>query len=338
MDTRASAYEPLPPAFQVRKPVRGLAIWWLRFAGIGALIAGLLVHLARSPDVSLARIDVRWLVVAAALTVCQLLLEALAWRGLLASQHIRYPYPKTLVAYLASQYLGLVTPNHVGELLAAGHISVDTGITFGYALSSVVLRKLLSTVAAVGFGLWSLPLLADLPFLQGVRMVVWSAVVVVTFSGGIALWVLSLRRLARKWEQASQWKIDAVEFWAGMRQLFTPGLVVTALMAAVSFSLLFFQLEVVTRAMGVALPFVLGAKLMALSRITSRLVPLSVVGFGSKDVLLILLLRQQGLSLAVSLTATLLLLVCSHLVTLLLSGLCWRIKPLVVRRAVPASS
>jgi uncharacterized membrane protein YbhN (UPF0104 family) len=96
------------------------------------------------------------------------------------------------------------------------------------------------------------------------------------------------------------------------------------------------QLYAVLHALGIDLPFVLVAKIVALSRIVARAIPISVVGFGSKDAAVIGLLAQHGIDPAVGLTATLLWLVCSYLVTLLLSGLCWWIKPLVIRR--PAAS
>ena len=321
-----------------RKPVRGSLVWWMRFLGVAAVILVLFLYLSRSQDARVFRVDLRWIGLCVGLTVCQLLLDAFVWHWLLAMQRIRYPYPKTLLAYLASQYLGLVTPNHVGELLAAGHISTDTGITFGYALSSVVMKKALATVAAVGFGIWSLPLLAGLRFLQGMQVVVWSVVVLVIFSATLVLWIMSLRRLARKWEKVSPGKIEMAEFWAGFSQLFTPSLLVPLGLSALAFSLLFFQLDAVLRAMGLGVSFALLARLMALSRVAARFLPLSVAGFGSKDVLLILLLGQYGIVFADGLAAVLLLLMSSHLVTLLLSGLAWWIKPLVVRRAAPASS
>jgi hypothetical protein len=115
-------------------------------------------------------------------------------------------------------------------------------------------------------------------------------------------------------------------------------LVVPAAALAAAFSLLFIQLDAVLHALGVALPLVLVAKIVAFSRIVARAIPISVVGFGSKDAALIGMLAQHGLDPAVGLAATLLLLVCSYLVTLLLSGLCWWIRPLVIRRAVPSSS
>ena len=131
---------PEPLAFQYRKPVRGSLVWWLRCLGVIAFIVILFVQLPRSQEVHLARIDLRWLGVCMLLTILQLLLEAFVWQLLLSAQRIRHSYPKTLIAYLASQYLGLVTPGHVGEFLAAGYISMNTGITFGYALSSVVMK------------------------------------------------------------------------------------------------------------------------------------------------------------------------------------------------------
>jgi uncharacterized membrane protein YbhN (UPF0104 family) len=318
--------------------VKGSLVWWLRFLGIVAFVV-VLLRLPKSQKVQLFHIDLRWLGFCMLLTVLQLLLEAFVWQWLLSTQRIRHRYPKTILAYLASQYLGLVTPGHVGEFLAAGYISMDTGITFGYALSSVVMKKVLAWVTIVSFGVWGLQLLAQVPFLLGVRwLVVASAAVLVVLSAGIALWVVSLRRLARKWEKLSPWQIDMTEFWSGMRHLFSLRLVVPLSVTALAFSLLFLQLDAVLHALGIALPMVLVAKIVAFSRIVARVIPFSVVGFGSKDAAVIGMLAQQGIDPSVGLTATLLLLMCTYLVTLLLSGLCWWIKPLVIRRVAPSSS
>ncbi len=338
MKPAESSYAFVRPAFHERKPIHGSPVWWLRCFGVAAFVVILLVQLPRSQEVRLDRIDLRWLGFCMALTVLQLLLEAGVWQVLLAAQRIRHPYPKTLLAYLASEYLGLVTPGHVGEFLAAGYISVDTGITFGYALSSVVMKKALAWIAIISFGIWGLPLLAQVTFLHGVQKIIWfSVIVLAVLSAGIALWVVSLRRLARKWATLSPWQVDMTEFWSGMRQLAGVRLVIPLAMAALGFSLLFVQLHAVLRAMGVALPFLVAARIMALSRIAARLAPVSAVGFGSKDAAVMILLSQHGVEWSVGLTATLLLLVCSYLVTLLLSGICWWIKPLVIRRAAPAT-
>ena len=273
------------------------------------------------------------------LTVLGLLLESFVWHLLLSVQRIRHPYPKTLVAYLASQYLGLVTPGHVGEFLAAGYVSMNTGITVGYALSSVVMKKILFWITIIGFGIWGLPLLANVPFLQGVRQIVWTGILVLgVLSVGITVWVVSLRRLGRKWGRLSPWQVDMTDFWLGMRQLASVRLVVALGVAVLAFSLLFFQLDAVLHAMGLSLPFLLVCRIMALSRIAARLIPISVVGFGSKDAAVIVLLSQHGIDLPVGLTAALLFLACSYLITLLLSGVCWWIKPLVIRRVAPSSS
>ncbi len=326
------------PVFDYRKPVRGSLVWWLRFLGVAAFVT-VLLRLPKSQEVQLSHIDLRWLGLCMLLTILRLLQEAFVWHRLLSMQHIRHPYPKTVLAYLASQYLGLVTPGHVGEFLAAGYISMETGLTFGYALSSIVMKKVLFWIAIVSLGIWGLPLLVDVPFLQGVqRMAVTSIVVLLILSGGIGLWVVSLRRLAKKWERLSPWQIEMAEFWAGLRQLFTPRLLVPLGAAMVTFSMLFLEVDAVLRSLGIVAPLLLVAKIVSLSRILARVVPISVVGFGSKDAAVIWLLAQQGIDPAVGLTVTLLLLVCSYLVTLLLSGLCWWIKPLVVARRVASST
>jgi uncharacterized membrane protein YbhN (UPF0104 family) len=333
-----SRYPVMPPPYRDRKPVRGSPVWWLRFFGIVAFIV-VLLRLPQEQNLNLSRIDLRWLGFAMLLTIGQLLLEAFAWQWLLFRQRIRYPYPKTIVAYLASQYLGLVTPGHVGEFLGAGYISMDTGITFGYALSSVVMKKVLSWAVLVSFGIWGLQLLAQVPLLKGVQWIVGaSAVVLVALSCGIAVWVVSLRRLGKRWRRLSPWQVEMPEFWSGVRQLASPGLIVSASALVIAFSLIFVQLYAVLQALGVSLPWVLVAQMVALSRIVARVIPISVVGWGTKDAAIIAMLAQHGIAETIGLAATLLLLLCSYLVTLLLSGLCWWIKPLVIRRAAPSSS
>ena len=330
---------PLTPSFHERKPVRGSLIWWLRFIGVVAFLLILLLNLPRSQEVHLAQIDLRWLGLCMLLTIGQLLLESFAWQWLLWLQRIRHPYPNTLLAYLASQYLGLVTPGHVGEFLAAGYISMETGITFGYALSSVVMKKLLGWTTVLVYGLWGLPLLAQVPFLHGVQRILWLSVAALAIlSAGIGVWVFSLRRLARRWQKLSPWQVDMTEFWAGMRRIASWHLLIPLGILLLAFSILFMQFDAILRSMGVVLPLVLLSKILALSRIAARLIPISVVGFGSKDAAMIILLSQQGIDFTVGLTATLLFLVCSYLVTLLLSGLCWWMKPLVVRRVAQPSS
>lgn len=320
------------PRFIYRKPVRGSLVWWLRFVGMAAFLI-LLLRLPKSQEVSLSHIDLRWLGLCMLLTVLQLLLEAFVWQWLLSIQRVRHAYPKTLVAYLASQYLGLVTPGHVGEFLAAGYISMNTGLTFGYALSSVVMKKLLAWLTIVSFGIWGLQLLVQIPLSQGLRWgVVATVAILAVFTAALALWIVSIRRLARKWEKLSPWQIDMTEFWSGMRQLASVKLVMPLAASIMAFTLLFLQLDAVLRSLGIVLPLVLVSKIIAFSRIVARVIPISVVGFGSKDAALIGMLAQQHIDPSVGLTATLLFLVCSYLVTLLLSGLCWWIKPLVVRR------
>ncbi len=327
-----------PPVFQERKPVRGSVIFWLRFLGIAAFLI-VLLRLPTVGDVQMLRIHLGWLGFCMLLTLLQLLLEAFVWQLLLSTQRIRHPYPKTLLVYLASQYLGLVTPGHVGEFLAAGYISSETGITVGYALSSVLMKKVLNWVTIVSFGIWGLQLLAEVPLLKEVQWVILtSAVVLIVLSLGIAVWVVSLRKLARKWQKLSPWQVDMTEFWSGMRHLGSPKLVAPLLTSAVAFSLLFLQLESVLRAVGISLPMLRVAKIAAFSRIVARAIPLSVVGFGSKDAAMIGMLAQHGIDPALGLTVTILLLVCSYLVTLLLSGLCWWIKPLVIRRMAPSGA
>lgn len=324
---------------QYRKPIRGSLIWWLRFLGLAAFLVLFSLFIQDRPLDWLLHIDARWVGLCMALALIQLLLEALAWQWLLSIQRINHPYPQTTLAYLASQYLGLVTPGHVGEFLAAGYISMDTGISFGYALSSVVMKKALSWVVIIGFGIWGLQLLSQVQMLQGVRWIVLTIVaIVVILSVAITLWAISMRHLVRKWERRSPWQIEMTDFWGGMRQFASVKLLIPLGIIGLSFCLLFLQLDVVLRSLQVNLPFLLIGQITAFSRLVARVIPVSIAGFGTKDAAVIGLLKNQGVDPSVGLTATLIWLVSSYLVALVISALAWWIKPLTVRRVVQTSS
>ena len=330
--------KPRPVAFEYPRPVEGSLVWSLRLFGVVSLII-LLLRLPSAQDLRLSHVDVRWLGFCMLLTILQLLLEAFVWQGLLLIQRIHHPYYRTLMDYLASQYLGLVTPGHVGEYLAAGYISMHTGLTVGYALSSVVMKKILNWIVLIGFGLWSLQLLPQLTLLQGVRRaLITSFFVLIVLAAGMTIWVLSLRRLARKWRKLSPWQVDMTEFWSGMRQLLNGQLLLPLIAEGVAFSLLFLQLEAVLRALGISLRLAVVGQIVAFSRIVARVIPISVAGIGSKDYALVELLKQQGIDWSTGLTAALLLVLCSYLVTLLLAAVCWWINPLIVRRSPGAKS
>ncbi len=103
-------------------------------------------------------------------------------------------------------------------------------------------------------------------------------------------------------------------------------------MAALAFSLFFIEMDAVLRGMGLNPAGLPVGQIMSLSQFAARLVPVSVAGFGLKDAAVIALLTQHGLALSTAITAAVLFLVCSYLPMLLLNGVCWWIKPLIVYR------
>jgi hypothetical protein len=215
---------------------------------------------------------------------------------------------------------------------------MNTGITVGYSLSSVVMKKIIGWLTLLVFGLWGLPLLSEIteiPFLSGVERLIWaSVVVIITLSLAILIWVLSLRHLAKKWQKLSPWQIDMTEFRAGLKQLLSFDIVLPFAVSVLSFSILFIQLSAILRALGItSISLFAISRIIGLSRIASRLIPISIAGFGSKDAAVIWLLSLFGIDSAIGLTVTLLFLVCSYVVTLLLSAVSWCIKPLIIRKA-----
>ncbi|MCX5752598.1 MAG: lysylphosphatidylglycerol synthase transmembrane domain-containing protein, partial [Candidatus Krumholzibacteria bacterium] len=82
------------------------------------------------------------LAIALALTVGFVVLKAVRWKYLLAMQGIDYETRDCFLAYLASMYVGLVTPGRLGDFVKAIYLRTDKGVTLGRGFSSVFADRL----------------------------------------------------------------------------------------------------------------------------------------------------------------------------------------------------
>jgi glycosyltransferase 2 family protein len=83
------------------------------------------------------------------------LIRSLRWRLLLLSQGIRLSYWESITVYAFSIFLGTLTPGRLGEFSKSLYLK-QKGISWGASFFSVIFDRALDVVILIGFAFWAL--------------------------------------------------------------------------------------------------------------------------------------------------------------------------------------
>lgn len=285
----------------------------------------------RETAVLISRVHVGFLAAAAALFPLFVLLKALRWHVILKGQGIVYPVRKCYGAYLASNFLGVITPGRVGELTKAIYLKEDAGISYSRAFPSVIIDRLfdlaaLALTAAAGVFM----------FMQDMRAAV--AVVIAAVSLAVLLAALNLGRLDRALK-AALIKRNRTNAYRKLRVFFLSfgaikagALAVSVVLTAAGVGLFFYICYLLAGALGIGLSYVLIAFSVSLANIFS-LIPLSISGVGFRDFALIMAFGALGLSPESAVSFSFIFLLYFTGLWALTGWVAWNIKPLSMTRA-----
>ncbi|MBI4489904.1 MAG: flippase-like domain-containing protein [Deltaproteobacteria bacterium] len=254
---------------------------------LGALILGGVLWSIELDKVvlDLHRLDFYTLTSAAIALVGFHLLKGMRWRLILQTQNIPYGFLDALKMYWSGLFIGTVTPGRLGELIRIVYLKQD-GVRIGKGLVGVVADRLLDlgvlvVLLASGIGWLGLGKgAAQLALL-------WKG------GGGEGL------RLGGRWLVAAQLRealdtgrVDLAEglvmLWAARRKL-----VQIIALTCVSWGLYIWILKYMIEAVG--LRFGLGQTVLffAVAGIAA-IIPISLAGIGTRDVMLVYLARVVG--------------------------------------------
>src|SRR5580700_7123011 len=130
-----------------------------RLARLGLRLLGpalLVVLIARYGDLgailrTLRDTSAAPLLLAIALNGVNLHFKVVRWDVLLRTRGIRYPRRRIWGAYLASGYLGSMTPGRVGDALRAHYLHHELGTPYAEGMASVVMDRVCDLYVLVGF-------------------------------------------------------------------------------------------------------------------------------------------------------------------------------------------
>lgn len=214
------------------------------------------------------------------------------WRALLASDLERARFHHLFGAYAYAMFLGTVTPGRLGEFVKVRYLT-DRGVAPGAAFANVLVDRMFDVAMLLlcgGLGIWWWALPADLRALPAVA----AAGAVLLVLGGVALF--ALRTLAERGGSGVVGKLAAFaeQVLAALRRLSLARVALASALTVASWSLNFLATWLLSESLGLGLGYFTVGGLSAVASIVT-LVPVTMLGAGTRDAALIVLLARFGI-------------------------------------------
>lgn len=271
-------------------------------------------------------------VVALLLNVPLILLKSLRWQGLMSSQRISYPTTQAYLAYHGSIFIGLLTPGRLGEFVKALHISQDCGVSVGEAFASVLVDRIFDLYILLivgGAALLTLPgWHQSNDTLIVALMLLLSLIPLMLFLHDGVFGVV--RTQGTRLGKAGRWLFapDSVlmQLRGGLQQISWFRVLTAIALTILSYLLFFGQCYLLAWALQVKLTFVQISFAVAIGSLVA-LLPISIAGLGTREAAIVAYLGTLGVSAAVALGFSLLMLANFHVINGLMGAIAWWIKP-----------
>jgi len=305
---------------------------WLRLLGPVLLIVLLWqLDLGRVWHV-LRQADPLWLLWAGVALIPLIAIKTVRWQVILAGQSIRYGFGPAFLAYMATLFVGSLTPGRVGELLKSLYVQRDCRASFGAALGSVLADRIFDLVAVLLASVLALSGLAAgvLPWvaLAGTVVALVLPLVLLLHSGSYEWMAVQARRraprLGARIFDEHGWLADLRR---ALRALRAGTLAWALLLTAVAYAVYFVQAYFVARALDLPIGFWTAALAVSLGGLVT-LLPISISGLGTREAAITAYLGAWGIGAEAALSYALLVFATSYLLGGVLGGIAWLIRPI----------
>jgi uncharacterized protein (TIRG00374 family) len=246
-------------------------------------------------EASLGPIITAWIVIVPAL-----FFRTARWRMLLTPHRIHMEYAEALSVYAFANFVGMFTPGRVGDLIKVFHLK-NKGVSFGAAFFGVLMDRLLDLLFILFVGCGALTSLA-LPNVDSSHLITATL-------GGIALFLAFLwfatRGGGRKFVATglgfvapTPWKEKIThsygDFCVGFTRIRPGTLMIGFSFTALAWGVNYYALYLFGVSLGFNISFLRMAGLTAILSLVG-LLPVSIMGVGTRDAVLIVLLSTYNI-------------------------------------------
>jgi uncharacterized protein (TIRG00374 family) len=229
-----------------------------------------------------------------------ILIKSIRWKRIVALQGVDVPVSRSFRIYSAGLYLGVITPGRIGDFAKSIYL-INSGMEPGRAIFSPLADRIFDIVFLVVFGYISLLLIPGIFHNQMLLSSLLVLVLVVAILA-IALRRDLLKRFTKRFAEATVPKrfrvslnrvvCDALD---GFGLLTAAKTAEIALLTVAALSLQYLFLIVAARVLGIDVSITVLAAAISAAVFVS-LLPVSLLGLGTRDAVLILIFSRVGIS------------------------------------------
>ncbi len=250
------------------------------------------------------------------------------WRMLLRARGHRYPLTRAYQAFLASVYLGMLTPGRVGDALRVQYLRHDMDMPYSEGLAISVMDRLCDVYGLLAFVAFGVAHFATVLTGQ-VMAIAWASMAVIALSPLVLLLPgLAERLMGRIYGRIARdpERRGLGRFLEALRSLVGKTLLVTVPLTVASFLCNYAQGWLASGSLGLGLSFV---DVMSMLAVTSLLglMPISIAGVGVRELVLALLFPALGLAASQGVAFGLVVFAVLYLTPVLLGFVAWQIAP-----------
>lgn len=266
---------------------------------------------------------------AIALNLAAIHVKALRWNLLLRARGISFPMGRTWSSFLASSYVGMLTPGRVGDVLRIEYLRHDKGTPYAEGLASVVMDRLcdLYVLAAfVGLAIVRFRSIfaGQLAYLTWITMGLTVLGPLLFLIPGLAERVAA--RVYSRLVKGPGAETGFAVFLGALRGMIGRVMVAAIPLTVLGFFINFAQGWLLARALGMNIPVYDIGCLLAIASLLG-LLPISVSGLGVRELLYSLVFPLLGYTAANGVGFGLLVFAVLYLFVVLLGFIGWQIAP-----------
>jgi len=277
---------------------------------------------------TLARVEALPLLLALALNAVSVHCKVLRWRILLGTRGYRYSLGRAWKAFMATLYLGMLTPGRVGDVLRVQYMRHDLKVPYAEGLAVIAMDRFCDIYVLLGFVAVGIAHFATILTGQ-IATVTWLGVAV-TALAPLLLFVpgLAERLMGRVYARlARERHAGGLErFLAALRAQVGRGLLLTIPITAAAFMTNYLQGWLMGQSLGLALSFFDVMCMLAITSLLS-LLPISVAGVGVRELFLALAFPAIGLLAAEGVAFGILVFTVIYLALVLGGFVAWQLAP-----------
>ena len=276
-------------------------------------------------------INLYYFISAALLLFPMLFIKAYRWNYLKKTQDINYKLSDSILMYGSGIYIGLLTPGRIGDFIKVLYLKND-GNSVGKSFVSVFIDRIADLLFLIMFGYIGMFFFIHL-FRKQVYILSFIFIILLS----IVIFGVTKKEFTKKVLRKVFWffipskykekiKINFNDFYNDLKILNRKKLLIVFLLTISMWLVYFIQIFFLAEALNISIPFIYLSICVCIAGLIN-LIPISILGIGTRDITLILLFSFLGISSESAVAISMLILLMGVLMALI--GLvCWFKKPI----------